>query len=204
MAVFGGVYNNYLALVACIADASARGAEALCCLGDLGGFGPHPERVFPLLFDAGVAVVQGNYDHSIGHGLDDCACGYTDPRDNHFARLSYQYTFANTPERWKPWLRDLPPAIRLRLGPHRVLLCHGSPRRTNEFVWESATSDAFLRRLARSHAADVIVGTHTGIHWQRRVAPLAVEGEGEGGGKGGREPIGEAGRAGEVGRAGGA
>lgn len=183
IAVFGGVYNNCHALAACIADAADRGAEALYCLGDLGGFGPYPERVFPLLVDAGVRVVQGNYDHSIGHGLDDCACGYTDPRDNHFARVSYQYTLENTPAGWRPWLRDLPSEVRLRLGPHRVLLCHGSPRRTNEFVWESATSDAFLRRVAQEHAADVIVGTHTGIHWQRRVAPLPVEGGG--GGEGG-------------------
>ena len=96
IAVFGGVYNNYLALEAAIRDAQQRGVEALYCLGDLGAFGPHPDRVFPLLREHGVVCVQGNYDHSIGNGLADCQCGYTDPRDNHFARISYDYTFRNT------------------------------------------------------------------------------------------------------------
>ena len=44
-AFFGGVYNNGPALLAAIQDARRRGAEALYCLGDLGGFGPHPARI---------------------------------------------------------------------------------------------------------------------------------------------------------------
>ena len=75
-------------------DAQRRGVEAVYCLGDLGAFGPHPDRVFPLLREHGVQCIQGNYDNSIGNGLADCQCGYTDPRDNHFARISYDYTSA--------------------------------------------------------------------------------------------------------------
>ena len=47
IAVFGGVYNNYLALEATLEDARQRDVEAVFCLGDMGGFGPHPDRVFP-------------------------------------------------------------------------------------------------------------------------------------------------------------
>ncbi len=167
IAVFGGVYSNHLALAAALADARARGAGAVYCLGDLGAFGPHPDLVFPLLRENGVLCVQGNYDHSIGNGLADCRCGYTDPRDNHFARISYDYTFRNTGPANRAWLRDLPPRRRVRLGPHRLLLCHGSPRRTNEFLWESTTPTHFLERLAAGHDADVILATHTGIKWHR-------------------------------------
>ncbi|MGH7475918.1 MAG: metallophosphoesterase family protein [Longimicrobiales bacterium] len=169
IAVFGGVYSNYLALERCLEDAHVRGAEAIYCLGDLGGCGPFPERVFPLLIDADVQVVQGNYDHSIGHDRDDCACGYTDPLDNYFARVSYEYTQRQTPVRWKPWLRSLPPSRRVRLGRYQLHLCHGSPRRTNEFVWESTASTAFLDRLVEQARADVAIGTHTGLHWARRL-----------------------------------
>jgi diadenosine tetraphosphatase ApaH/serine/threonine PP2A family protein phosphatase len=169
-ALFGGIYNNHLALRAAIDDAQRRGAQKLYCLGDLGAFGPHPDRVWPLLLDAGVECVQGNYDHSIGHRLRDCQCGYTDPRDNHFAQLSYDYTDAHTSAPFRQWLRDLPAEIRFDLDGHRVLLCHGSPRRTNEFLWESTTSTPFLERLADEHAADVICGTHTGLHWERALS----------------------------------
>jgi predicted phosphodiesterase len=169
VALFGGLYSNYLALEAAIADARRRGALAIYCLGDLGAFGPHPDRVFPLLRDNRIACVRGNYDDSIGRGLTDCQCGYTDPRDNYFAQLSYDYTLVNTSDANRAWLAALPGEIRFDLGPYRVLLCHGSPRRMNEFLWESTTPTHFLDQLADQHAADVICCTHTGLKWQREL-----------------------------------
>jgi hypothetical protein len=170
IAVLGGVYNNYLALAAALDDVRRRGALACYCLGDLGAFGPHPDRVFPLLHQHGVECIQGNYDHSIGNGLADCQCGYTDPRDNHFAHLSYRYTYANTSPTNRAWLAALPQQRRLRLGRYRLLLCHGSPRKMNEFLWESTTSTHFLEHLCAAHDCDVILGTHTGIKWHRRLS----------------------------------
>jgi len=167
IAVFGGLYSNYLALAAALADIRSRGVDAVFCLGDLGAFGPHPERVFPLLQEQGVLCIQGNYDHSIGTGLADCQCGYTDPRDNHFARLSYEYTFHNTNDLHRRWMKELPAQRRLQLGRYRLLLCHGSPRKMNEFLWESTTSSHFLEHLCHAQDADVILATHTGIKWHR-------------------------------------
>ncbi|MBI3821456.1 MAG: metallophosphoesterase family protein [Planctomycetes bacterium] len=170
IALFGGIYNNYLALAAALDDAHRRRVDAIYCLGDMGAFGPHPERVFPLLREHNVQCIQGNYDHSVGNGLSDCQCGYTDPRDNHFARLSYAYTFANTSLANREWLRALPAQMRVQLGPNRVLLCHGSPRRTNEFLWESTCSSAFLEHLLQTYEADIVCTTHTGIKWDRPFA----------------------------------
>ena len=167
IACFGGIYSNYRALEAAIVDARRRGVDAIYCLGDLGAFGPHPDRVFPLMHDNQIECVQGNYDDSIGNALDDCQCGYTDPRDNRFAQISYDYTLAHTSDENRTYLRRLPKEIRFDLGPLRVLLCHGSPRRTNEFLWESTTSTHFLDHLAQGCQADLIVATHTGIKWRR-------------------------------------
>jgi predicted phosphodiesterase len=167
VALLGGVYSNAPALGAALADARARGAEAVYCLGDLGGFGPRPDRVFPLLEEARVACVQGNYDSAVAGGAPDCGCGYSDPRDNRFAAISYRYTLANTSTEHRRWLGGLPPALRLTLGGWRLLLCHGSPRRVNEFLWESTTPDGLLERLCDRHEADVLCVTHTGLHWHR-------------------------------------
>lgn len=167
VAVLGGVYSNAPALEATLEDARRRDAEAVFCLGDVGGFGPHPDRVFPLLRGRGVLAIQGNYDESLAMGRADCGCGYTDPRDNGFALISYEYTFARTSPANKAWLGALPRHRRIRLGPHRVLMCHGSPRRINEFLWESATPTALLGRLLQEHGTDVLLCTHTGIKWHR-------------------------------------
>lgn len=167
VALFGGVYSNHHALRALLDETAGLDTDALVCLGDLGAFGPHPDRSVELLRDAAVPVVRGNYDDSLARGLDDCQCGYTDPRDNHYARLSYRYTFANTSEEHRRWMGTLPQHLRFRLGGLRAMAFHGSPRRMNEFLWETATPSHFLRQFAEVHDADVLVGTHTGIPWVR-------------------------------------
>ena len=148
-------------------DAREQGADTVLCLGDVGGFGPHPDRSADRLRESDVHVLQGNYDDSVGHELEDCQCGYTDPRDNHFARISYAYTLENTSETNRAWMRTLPQQLRLRLGRRRVLCAHGSPRRVNEFLWESMTPEPFVRRLLREHESDLVLVTHTGLHWKR-------------------------------------
>ena len=161
LAVFGGVYSNHPALRAVLADIARRGADATWCLGDLGGFGPHPDRSAEILRTSGIPMLRGNYDDSVGHGRDDCACGYTDPRDTLFAQIGYDYTLARTAPEHRAWMRALPEQARLEASGRRVLLSHGSPRRANEFLWESACSDAFLEWLCEAHQADLILCTHT-------------------------------------------
>ncbi len=167
IAVLGGIYSNYLALEVALRDIDSRGVDAIYCLGDLGAFGPFPDRVFPLLDTQNVQCIQGNYDHSVGHALDDCQCGYTDARDNYFAQKSYDYTLSHTSDTNRSFLRDLPKQRQLHFGGHRLLLCHGSPRRVNEFLWESTTTDHYLDVLLDDLEIDCVFATHTGIKWKR-------------------------------------
>jgi predicted phosphodiesterase len=169
VALFGGAYNNWKAVQAVVADARRRGAEAVWFLGDVGGFGPHPDRAAEVLRELQLPVVQGNYDDSVGHSAEDCACGYTDPRDNHFAQISYDYTLANTHDDHKAWMRAMPTEARVRVGGKMVHLCHGSPRKVNEFLWESTTPAGFVAHLCDRWQADLVACTHTGIHWERRI-----------------------------------
>ena len=52
-----------------------------------------------------------------------------------------------------------------------LLLVHGSPRRVNEFLFESTAPDAVSRSdPARSaNAATRVLCTHSGLHWHRRL-----------------------------------
>ncbi len=167
--VCGGVYNNHLGLAALLAAAAEAGAEAVYCLGDLGGFGPHPERVWPLLVGGGVRTIQGNYEESLAGGREDCNCGYTDPRDNHFAALSYRYTAERCSAEFRAWMGSLPRRRRVRVGGRELLLVHGSPRRINEFLFASTSPVAFLELLLDQSACDGILCTHTGLPWHRRL-----------------------------------
>ena len=169
VAVFGGVYNNHLALAALLEDAADRGAEAVFCLGDLGGFGPNPEKVWPLLEAGSVRAIQGNYEESLASGREDCNCGYADPRDNHFAEISYRYTAERCSPELKRFMGELPRRRRIRVGPRELLLVHGSPRRINEFLFASTTPVPFLEVLLDQERCDGILCTHTGLHWHRHL-----------------------------------
>ena len=170
LAFIGGIYSNYHALVATLDDIAARNIDRTYFLGDLGAFGPHPDRVPELLMQRGIDGIQGNYEESLSTRASDCHCGYTDPRDNHYAQISYDYTFANTSDRHKDWMGTLPRQIRFDADGRRFLLVHGSPRRINEFLWRSTSPDSFLEKLCDDHDADVIVCTHTGLHWHKELA----------------------------------
>lgn len=166
----GGIYSNYYALVAALEELRRRQVDDIYFLGDLGAFGPHPDRVPRLLIERGIRGIQGNYEESLSSGATDCHCGYTDPRDNHYAQISYDYTFANTADPLKEWMGTLPRKLRFVAGGRRFLLVHGSPRRINEFLWKSTSPEPFLDRLCREHEADVVVCTHTGLHWHKELA----------------------------------
>ena len=169
IAVFGGAYSNRFSLEALLDDARQRGAEAVYCLGDLGGFGPTPEAVWPLLESGGVRTIQGNYEQSLAADLGNCNCGYTDPRDNHFAALSYGYTERHCSPEFKAYMAELPTRRRVRVGDRELLLVHGSPRRVNEFLFASTSSTPFLEVLCDENRCDGILCTHTGLHWHRHL-----------------------------------
>lgn len=168
IAAFGGPYSNPYALRALLDDARRRGCERIFCLGDLGGFGAEPDALWPLLVEGGVECIAGNYDIAIGRGDDDCGCGYRDPRDNEFAQLIYDFTKAHTSPEFAAWMRKLPGTHRETIGGVDVHMVHGSPLVVNDFFWESLPDDEVRLRLDAS-GAQVLLCTHTGLPWQKRL-----------------------------------
>lgn len=165
LALCGGPYSNFGAVEAFLA---ATAGLPRFCLGDLGGFGPLPDRTIDLLRSARVPCLQGNYDHAVGHDERDCGCGYVDARDREYAQLSFDYTAANTHAANKAWLRNLPVQMLIEWRGARVLLVHGSPESVNEFVWQSETGDGAIDAWLAREAVDGICATHSGLPWVRR------------------------------------
>ncbi|MGH9278620.1 MAG: metallophosphoesterase family protein, partial [Acidimicrobiales bacterium] len=168
VAVFGGPYSNPYALRALLDDVAQRGCERIFCLGDLGGFGAEPDALWDLLRAGGVECIAGNYDVAIGRGDLDCGCGYRDPIDNEFAQTAYDFTRAHTSTGFAAWMRTLPTERREVIDGVEVHLVHGSPLGLNDFFWESLPDEEVRRRVAAS-GAGVILCTHSGLPWQRRV-----------------------------------
>src|SRR3954454_24803394 len=149
-------------------DARARGCERIFCLGDMGGFGAECDAIWPLLIEHGVECIAGNYDTAIARADPDCGCGYSDERDNHFAQLMYDHTVEHTSREFADWLGELPGELPDTVGGLDVPIVHGSPLAVNDFLWESLPEDDLRQRVVASDA-DVLLCTHTGIPWTRRL-----------------------------------
>lgn len=162
----GGPYSNFSSLEAFLKVTSKSSYRF--CLGDIGGFGPHPDRSINLLKDHKIICLQGNYDQTVGNGEADCGCGYIDPNDRKFAQISFDYTLKNTSGPNREWLRSLPEHILLNWKGKKILLCHGSPDETNEFVFESETNDEKIDFWLKRYQVDAICVTHSGIPWIKK------------------------------------
>jgi predicted phosphodiesterase len=115
---------------------------------------------------------MGNYDEGVGFNLGDCGCHYIKPFDIEMSNISFLWTRENTTDKNKEWLRGLPREIRLEVEGRRVLLCHGSPASTTEYLFENR-SDGYLRKFTpggnHNAAADIIVFGHTHVPFHRVV-----------------------------------
>jgi hypothetical protein len=163
IAICGGAYNNFASVEKFLNE--TKNIQYRFCLGDLGGFGPYPDRTIDLLRSAGVICLQGNYDYSVGFEEIDCGCGYIDPRDRHFAQLSFDYTFKKTSLRNRLWLQSLPSEIIVHWNNQKLLFCHGSPDSTNEFVWASELDLIKVSNWFSDYQVQMICCTHSGIPW---------------------------------------
>jgi diadenosine tetraphosphatase ApaH/serine/threonine PP2A family protein phosphatase len=69
LALFADIHANQQAFDACLAEARARGAERMICLGDFVGYGADPEWTVETvmgLVERGAMAVRGNHDSAIG------------------------------------------------------------------------------------------------------------------------------------------
>jgi putative phosphoesterase len=172
LAIFSDIHANLPAMEAVKASIEASSFDGIYCLGDIGGYASEPNEVQELIRSMGCPTVMGNYDEGVGFNKDDCGCHYIKPFDIEMSNTSFLWTREHTTDANKAWLRELPREIRFEIEGKKVLLCHGSPRDTTEYLFENR-SDGYLKQFvaegkADAHA-DIIVFGHTHVPFHRTV-----------------------------------
>jgi putative phosphoesterase len=172
LAIFSDIHANLPAMEAVQASIAANTFDSVYCLGDLGGYASQPNEVQELIAAMGCPTVMGNYDEGVGFNRDDCGCHYIKPFDVEMSNVSFLWTREHTSEANKELLRGLSREIRFEADGKRVLLCHGSPRSTTEYLFENR-SDGFLKQFVAGGKddahADVIIFGHTHVPFHRIV-----------------------------------
>ncbi|MDE2112645.1 MAG: hypothetical protein KGJ79_16005 [Alphaproteobacteria bacterium] len=165
IAVMGGVYGNLPALAACIADANAHQCDIMAFVGDAIGFCGHSDETLSLLRRKCSILIAGNLEQHAAAGSQECGCNYSAAEDERYGCLAHSYAMNSLGVENRNWLATWSDLARLWTKSGTILLCHGSPGQTNEFLFESELVDAKLNGWLNEYGAVGFVCTHSGLPW---------------------------------------
>jgi len=172
LAIFSDIHANFPAMGEVASHIRDNDYDGVYCLGDFGGYASEPNETQELIQFMDCPTVMGNYDEGVGFSNDTCGCNYVKPFDIKMSDVSFFWTREHTTDPNKAWLRTLPREIRFEVEGQRVLLCHGSPASTTEYLFETR-SEPYLQKFTRGGRndahADVIVFGHTHVPYHRVV-----------------------------------
>jgi predicted phosphodiesterase len=122
LAIVSDIHANLPALEAVLADAQGVGVDQLWCLGDVVGYGAHPDECASLIAEHCALCLVGNHDLAVLGELDDSAFSPA-------AAAAVRWTRGIARPETVEFLRGLEPADESR----DVALYHASPR---DPIWE--------------------------------------------------------------------
>jgi putative phosphoesterase len=164
--LYSDIHGNLAALDAVLVDIDSSGVTERICLGDLVGYGPESVGVIDRVRATKDPVIQGNYDRGVGGRLGDCGCYYPTPEAKADGAVSYAFTVEAVGDEDALWLAGLRSDLRFEQGELRVLICHGSPRRVNEYLMPDRP-ESQLVRLAAEAEANVVCCGHVHLPYHR-------------------------------------
>ena len=167
LAVMGGAYGNVPALQACLAHARVARCDAFAFLGDITGCCGHSDETIDLVRRNFSIFVAGNLEQQSFAADEDCACNYADSEDGACGGRGHAYSLRTLGERNRAWVGTLPDLALVKTAIGTLLLHHGSPAQTNEFLYESELEEGTLTGWLHRAGAVGMAGTHTGLPWIR-------------------------------------
>jgi diadenosine tetraphosphatase ApaH/serine/threonine PP2A family protein phosphatase len=169
LAAMGGAYGNLAALAACLDDAAAARADVRAFLGDGIGCCGHSEEVVAAIRARFDVLVAGNHEQQAAARAQTCGCGYSSAEDEAVSCEAFKLATAALADPTADWLGTWPDRAIVELAGGRVLLCHGSPGHTSEFLYEVELDDLRLEAWLDRFEVRGFVCTHSGLPWMRRL-----------------------------------
>ena len=162
IAVFSDVHSNFEALKAVLEDIKLYNPDKILCLGDLVGYGASPNEVVELIREESIATVMGNYDEAVGFRKMVCGCDYKTEEEAMLGGISLSWTSENIKEENREFLKNLPRKVEFEAEGYKILAVHGSPERTNEYLFEDTSPERLIKFFEENHCHIVLCG-HTHI-----------------------------------------
>lgn len=164
IAVMSCIHGNYEALDAVLLDIDKHSCEQIYCLGDLVGYGPHPNAVVAQIRSLAIPTCVGCWDEDIVEGLDACECSYPSLLAEKRGIEAHKWTNHEINPENRHFLANLP--FSLKEG--NLAFTHGSPHSNHEYLLPELDGFVALERVLSS-GADVLFCGHTHIPYVRNL-----------------------------------
>lgn len=158
IAVISDIHGNIYALTKVLEDIDNQQVDTIICLGDLVGYGPHPNEVIAMIRRRNIICLKGNYDASV---VDN---GFTFIRDTTINSFSLPWTVEELRASNRYYLASLPENITLKFEDKTITFVHGSPRAINEYMLENKSD---LDEIMNNFKGDILVCAHTHIPYTK-------------------------------------
>lgn len=154
IAVISDIHANVYALMNALEDIDSEKVDTIICLGDLVGYGPHPNEVISMIRRRHILCIKGNYDISVVDNE------YSFIRETHINSFSLPWTVNELREENRIFLKNLSTSLTLNILNKNLLFVHGSPNKINEYLLKD---DDNTLNIMNDLNEDVLICAHTHI-----------------------------------------
>jgi diadenosine tetraphosphatase ApaH/serine/threonine PP2A family protein phosphatase len=156
------IHGNYEALDAVLLDIDQQKAEKIFCVGDLVGYGPHPNEVISQIRSLDIPTCVGCWDEDIVEGLNACDCSYPSLLAEKRGIQAHEWTNKEIHPENREFLAQLPYSLK----EENLAFVHGSPYSNHEYLLPEIDAFVALERVL-SADADVLFCGHTHVPYAR-------------------------------------
>ena len=147
IAVISDIHSNIYALINVLEDIDSEKVDSVICLGDLVGYGPHPNETISMIRRRNILCIKGNYDNEFSY-----------IRETAINRFSLPWTVNELRAENKSYLKGLPSSLTIKAGDKNLLFVHGSPSSINEYLFiDSENTVENLNKIKE----DALICAHT-------------------------------------------
>lgn len=152
IAVISDIHANIYALMTVLSDIDSEKVDTIVCLGDLVGYGPHPNEVISTIRRRNILCLKGNYDSSVVDNE------FSFIRENPINSFSMPWAVNELREENRIFLNNLPSTISLNIADKNILFVHGSPNKINEYLFQDGKN---TYETMNSLKENILVCAHT-------------------------------------------
>jgi predicted phosphodiesterase len=166
--IISDIHGNIEALTEVLGELDSLGVEKIFCLGDIVGYGASPNECLQKIIERDVLCIMGNHDRE--------AVSEEHPSSfNEDAKRAILWTREELTAEHKDFLRSLSPQ---RTFEEKTILCHGSPRSVDEYIFSADRASTVLSwlRLQSPATRNVFFG-HTHLQMYISTEPNSEVGD---------------------------